>query len=137
MCGPYFSDTNGDGRITEADERGTDFIGFVMEEFDFGVALFQPTTYSPIYQLTTLIFQGAGYEALFFSAKATADKVGFVGGGDTFQLEANNLEFGLNISNLPTGTILPFVDFEASFPGGGGTPVGFPVPTCAGNIYLD
>ncbi|MEQ2008811.1 MAG: calcium-binding protein, partial [Limisphaerales bacterium] len=136
LGGPYFSDTTGDGRITEADERGNDFIGFVMEEFDFGVALFQPTTYSPIYLFMSQVLS-TPYEALFFSAKATAEKVGFVGGGDTFQLEANNLEFGLNISNLPTGTILPFVDFAASFPGGGGTPVGFPVPTGASNTYLD
>ncbi|MBT8143978.1 MAG: hypothetical protein KJO55_04710, partial [Gammaproteobacteria bacterium] len=42
--GPYFVDSNGDGKIDETDERQTDgAMGLVLDDLEFALALFKPT----------------------------------------------------------------------------------------------
>ncbi|MEI7786162.1 MAG: hypothetical protein WCK08_17350, partial [Betaproteobacteria bacterium] len=83
--GPYRTDTNGDGAITVADTANPDAIGMVIDDFTFGLGLFQD-------KLT-----GAKYTAL----KATANDIGFTGLGDAFAFDLQDVVVAINTSSNP------------------------------------
>jgi len=139
LNGPYYEDTNNDGIINELDDVNSDAVGFAIEDFDFGMAIFKPTVFD--------MFPEAMREhsPSFTALKATADKASFVGIDDVFELEFNDLEIGVNSSSI-TVPYTPFINFSDSFPAESGDtdgdgkanePIGFEVKTGGDPLYLD
>jgi hypothetical protein len=116
--GPYRTDTNKDGAITAADTANPDAIGMVIDDFTFGLGLFQD-------KLT-----GAKYTAL----KATANKIGFTGLGDAFAFDMKDVVVAINTSSNP----LLVLDLTKTYDGFllKDSP-GFTIPTGGTPVVLD
>jgi hypothetical protein len=134
--GPYQIDSNSDGVLNADDAVNVDALGFVIQDLDLGLALLKPVK-SALVGRPELASQIN--KKKYLGLKATANQVGFVGFGDDFKLELNNLEVGVNISS---GGLLPgstTIDWASSFPSpdSGVTPAGFAVNTGGVPVYLD
>ncbi len=132
--GPYFNDSDNDGTITEFDQTNDGAIGFAIKDFDFGLALMKPT-----------LIDIGGLAPKFYALKATAEQVAFVGGGDIFQLEANDVEVSMNGSDTQF-PFAPYINFVDSFPAETGDtdgdelfdePAGLEVHTGGDPVYLN
>ncbi|MDZ4123485.1 MAG: hypothetical protein U1E02_04800, partial [Hydrogenophaga sp.] len=112
--GPYRSDSNGDGSVTADDDiANPEAIGLVVDDFSFGLGLFQA--------------QGTGTR--FTALKANANQIGFVGFGDSIQFNLQDVQVRLNQSNSP-GMVLDFSQLD-----GGGLDIATGDPAQA--IQLD
>jgi len=118
----------GDPDFNQADWSSEDgLFGFVMEGVDFGLAVMESTLPDAIRSLAL------GALDRFMAAKITAERVGFVGGGEVFQLEANGVEVLMNWNSgeWPLGFGRPVIDWKESFPGADGAEAGLRIPTGA------
>ena len=121
--GPYYKDTNKNGRIDEGDTPDDSAIGFAIENLDFGMVMMNPT------------IGGPGFMAL----KVNADVAHMVGLGDAFILKAYDLEMELN-SGISFGPFLPMptVDFKKSFETSAGANDGtFEIKTGGDPVVID
>ena len=117
--GPYFEDTNGNGRIDENDTTRDSAIGLVLEDLDLGLVIMQN--------------QDLFNPGFYLAAKMSITRIGLVGiPGVT--MEATDMELKINLgASLESG--LAVVDWAASFPAGDrdgdgeAEPLGFEVPT--------
>ena len=120
--GPYFQDSNGDGKIDSQDTLAADGArGFVVSDASFGLALFTPT------DLTD--------SSLYYALDATGS-VQAIGLPGDITVQANNFNIEVNNSVNDSGHV---VDFDASFPTDPTTmtPAGLAVPTGGAPIVLD
>ncbi|MEW6158034.1 MAG: hypothetical protein AB1813_11415, partial [Verrucomicrobiota bacterium] len=106
---------------------GQDLFGFGIQGVTFGFGQF--THDLPIDFLPN-----------FTAFKATAEEFAFYGGGDLFELTAQDITVEVNTGDAwPGGLGPPVIDWELSFPSENGGPVGFEVGT--GNpdepVYFD
>ena len=113
--GPYRrKDANGDWVVNP------DAVGLTVQDFDFGLAIFQP-----VYDITNpLIPQGTKFTAL----KAHGAGIGFVGFGDVIQFSVDDISVGINHSSQ-AGISVDFTD--------GGASAGYSVETGGDPVVLD
>ncbi|MCC5833759.1 MAG: hypothetical protein JJU20_03415, partial [Opitutales bacterium] len=98
MHGPYRSDTNGDGVVTDADEINEDAIGFNATNVNLAMTWMKPVD-------ETLKINYVGL-------KASADEVGFVG-TDILNVNIPNIVIELNLaSGGSQGSENPVIDFS-------------------------
>ena len=118
-----------DGPYHIATGTNPDAKGFVIDDLDLGVALASPTIIEKIAHPELI---GKNYTTL----AATANEIRFVGFGDDFKLEAEDLAVGVNISS---GGLfeLSAIDWASSFLASGGNPVGYELQTGGDPVRLD
>jgi len=107
LDGPYYTDTDNDGFVSDETTFNEAAIGFVVDGVDFGFVTMAPT-------LSAL----PGFGSIlpkFTALTASADQVGFVGIPDvTMALEGIGID--VNTGNKwPLGLGPPVIDFAASF----------------------
>ena len=114
--GPYRTDSNGDGRITTADDiANADAIGLVVDDFSFGLGLFRDKALGTRY----------------VSLKADANQIGFLGFGEVIKFNLEDVHVGVNVSNNP----LFALDFTHT--GTGQASTGLSIPTGDDPVVLD
>ena len=126
LNGPYKSDTDGDGDLTDetANENST---GVWIENVDLGFAFMTPTNPAIAAVLPT-----------FYSVKATADQATFVGDDDLVELGTQDVVININDGSEWPGGIGPaVVDWQASFPATEGNSAGLQVSTDNQPVHID
>ncbi|MCX8497180.1 MAG: hypothetical protein ORN51_13450, partial [Akkermansiaceae bacterium] len=110
--GPYFVDTNYNGKIDSDDKPDTNAMGLVIENLKMGLAFFKPVLSN---ELPT-----------FIAAKITADKVSLnIGSGNDITMVATGVDVELNLGGpLIKGAAALLgnatIDFKKSFAANGG-----------------
>jgi len=101
--GPYFQDTNDDGRLTSDDVTSDDAMGFALENVNVAIGIFTAKGQQ-------------SYLNQFTSLKVTSEKVGVVG-FDDFQLKAEDIEVNVNTSSTWSSLVdkSAVIDFESSY----------------------
>ncbi|RME35010.1 MAG: hypothetical protein D6786_03210, partial [Gammaproteobacteria bacterium] len=133
--GPYYSDTNGDGRITSADNVDTSAIGVAVTNSDFGIEVMTPSLLAgtPVEQ----------YTPKFVSAKVSVGSASLVGMGSYLTATMQKVEININTAFIPglpppvqAASLLlnmPFVDFSPGATGALAVPTGTTTP----DVMLD
>jgi len=104
--GSYFVDSNSDGIIDSNDTPNENAQGFVLENFEFGLALFDP-----------VLKDQADYDWIpsFYAAKGTTDSFKISGFDENnFAIEGSDISLDLNSAEIWPGGYLPSLDFKSS-----------------------
>ncbi|MGD8416616.1 MAG: calcium-binding protein, partial [Pseudomonadales bacterium] len=106
--GPYYTDTNGDGFVSDETTFNEDAVGLIVDGVDLGFVTMAPT-------LAAL----PGFDRIlpkFTALSASADVLAFVGLPEV-QMSLEGINVDVNTGQAwPGGLGPPVIDFQASFP---------------------
>ena len=124
--GPYYVDSNNDGKIDSSDTPSADAVGLAINDLDLGLALMRN---ADITNIPTDPQAAVDYLAKYYSLKATAASATLVGVQDVVTADLRNLTIDVNLakSSAETPLLTPSVVNFATLPGGGlAVPTGDP-----------